>query len=247
MKKILYLFGTSLLMLTSCTSDDKSSTDPATATLVMKDVYVDPSGQTSTRKITYKGNKIVKTVVGTYETVYTYTGDLITKKEEFSNGNNISRTTEYNYENHKLKMGLTTEYSGGKTHKSKEIYIHNSDGTVDYEYYDINTTTGVEALYNSCKYTFLNGNVVKEDGGTSFLIIFEYDTKNSPTKNILGLNKFIDSRFSVNNEIKRTDNSNGSNPSISTSQYDYNADGFPTEQRNYGNDGKLNYTMQYSY
>lgn len=236
MKKILYLFGASLLMLTSC-SNDEDSDSPDTAYLVKEIAYVEGSYSFSS-KITYNGNKIVSSVDSDGEkTLYTYTGDLITKEEEFAVGNNIDSKIEYSYDNNQLKTSVSTEISGSVTYKSKNVYTHNSDGTVSCKTYNINLTTGAETLSYSGKYTFLNGNMVKREQGTDYVLVFEYDTKNNPIKNILGFDKLMETEFSANNIIKITSTNNGSNPSISTNQYDYNTAGYPTEQRSFYNGG----------
>lgn len=235
MKKILYLFSASLIVLTSCSNDDDSN-NVSTANLLKEATYIEGS-YTSSSKITYDGNKIVQIVAGSDKTVYTYTGSLITKEEEFAGGNNIDSKVEYSYENNKLKTSVSTEISGSETYKSKNVYTHNSDGTVNYISYNVNVTTGVETLSSSGKYTFLNGNVVKIEDEAGYSSTYEYDTKNNPTKNILGFDELMDQEFSVNNIVKRTSTYNGTNPSIITYEYDYNTDGYPTERRGFYNGG----------
>jgi hypothetical protein len=244
MKKILYLFSASLIVLTSCSNDDDSN-DASTANLLKEVTYIEGS-YTSSSKITYDGNKVVQIVSGADKTVYTYTGNLITKEEEFAGGNNIDSKVEYSYENNKLKTAVSTEISGSETYKSKNVYTYNSDGTVNYKRYNVNVTTGAETLSSSGKYTYLNGNVVKNEDAAGYSSTYEYDTKNNPTKNILGFDKLLDEEFSVNNIVKRTSAYNGTNPTTSTNEYDYNTDGYPTEQRSFYNGG-ANGITKYSY
>ena len=119
MKKILYLFSASLIVLTSCSNDDDSN-NASTANLLKEATYIEGS-YTSSSMITYDGNKIVQIVAGSDKTVYTYTGNLITKEEEFAGGNNIDSKVEYSYENNKLKTSVSTEISGSETYKSKNV------------------------------------------------------------------------------------------------------------------------------
>lgn len=245
MKKLLYLFSASLLVLTSCSKDDdNSSTNATTTVLPTKVLYTETNGSVYTSVLTYNGNKIVSVVDEGVKTTYTYTGDLITKEQETgTSSSNFSSTTDYSYENNKLKTAVTTETSGTQTYKSKYVYTHNSDGTVNYNEYNINVSTGAETLSSSGKYTFSNGNLVKKEEGTT-VRIYEYDTKNNPVKNILGFDKLLNEEFSLNNIVKETSTYNGGNPNVTTYQYDYNTNGYPTEQRIFYNgtaDGKTQY------
>lgn len=228
MKKLLYLFSASLLVLISCSKGDEPRDTTSQNLILPKKIAVVFQNESI---LTYNGNKIVQSVSGTYKTVYTYTGDLITKQEKFA-GNNIDYKEEYSYENDKLKTSLITGSSGGQTFKRKKVYTHNSDGTVDYKYYNIDVTTGVETLGDSGKLTILSGNIVKIEEGTTFVSTIEYDSKNNATKNILGFDKLMEEELSANNIMKNTYISNGGTiPSVNTYQYDYDANGYPIEQR----------------
>lgn len=196
MKKLLYLFSASLLVLISCSKGDESKDTTSENLILPKKIAVVFQNESI---LTYNGNKIVQSVSGTYKTVYTYTGDLITKQEKFA-GNDIDYKAEYSYENDKLKRSLI----GGQAFKRKKVYTHNSDGTVDYKYYNIDVTTGAETLSlgDSGKLTILNGNIVKIEEGTTFVSTIEYDSKNNVTKNILGFDKLMEEELSANNYEK---------------------------------------------
>ena len=223
-------------MLTSC-SNDEDANRPETAYLVKELTFLEGPYSFSS-KITYNGNKIVSVVDSDgAKIVYTYAGDLITKEEEFAMGNNIDSKVEYSYDNNQLKTSVSTEISGTETYKNKKVYTHNSDGTVNYKRYTVNVTTGAETLNSSGKYTFLNGNIVKNEDVAGYSSTYEYDMKNNPLRNILGFDKLLEEEFSVNNILKRTSTHNGTNPSVSTYEYDYNTNGYPTEQRSFYNGG----------
>jgi hypothetical protein len=86
MKKILLLLSFSVVLLSSCSSDDSSPSESQPLllkTMTEGDVLF---GQTVTH-FTYNGNKLVeifKDGDDDYADVYTYTGDLITKIEKFA-------------------------------------------------------------------------------------------------------------------------------------------------------------------
>jgi len=83
--------------------------------------------------------------------------------------------------------------------------------------------------------------------------VYEYDTKNNPRKNVLGLSLLLeDEDSSVNNVVKQTSTS-GSGANIRTSTttytYTYNANNYPTEMvRNYQSGTSVEtVTTQYIY
>lgn len=230
MKKLLYLFSASLLVLISCSKGDDPRDTISQNLILPKKIAVASQNESI---LTYDGNKIVQSVSGTLKTVYTYTGNLITKQEKFRE-NNIDIEIEYSYENNKLKTSLFGD-SNSPAFKTKKVYTHNSDGTVDYKYFIIDVATGAEtlSLYNSGKLTILNGNIVKIEDGSTFVSTIEYDSKNNVTKNILGFDKLLEQDLSANNIMKKTNIGGylGTIPNVITYQYDYDANGYPIEQR----------------
>ncbi len=233
MKKSIVLALLSLFLnifLSSC-SKEESKTPPTV--LLKKYINTDKKEGIQTFTFTYDGNKIkeINAVLPneTFKEVFTYTGDLITKEEIVQNGV-VSTQTEYNYENNKLKSQIYTEVN--YNYKLKSVFIYNVDGTITIEKYNIDKTTGVETKKNtSSVFSFSNGNLIKKietSNGISDTTTYEYDTKNHPFKNILGLSKLINSTYQTNNELKET--IVGSNYSeVWINEYVYNADGYPTD------------------
>lgn len=216
MKKFFCLFTSVLFVLASCSTDD-SKMDAANTTLVSQIV-----GSGTTISYVYIGNKVSQINNGTSKTVITYSGDFITKEESYTN-NVLSFSQEYVYENSKLKSSTFTDGAYIK----KDVYVYNTDGTVSYNSYKIDAITKVETIFKSGKYTFSDGNLIRDEN-SSQTFIYEYDTKNNPFKNVLGFDKFIISGASVNNVVKETISITGSsNTDIRSYQYEYNSDGFP--------------------
>ena len=102
MKKLLYLFSAVALLLTSCSSDDDDSS--SSGTLLTKIIETYDDGTIENITYTYNGNKIVKISSDLDlrdETIYTYSGDLITKEEYFFDdgaGDTFEEVTEYEYD-----------------------------------------------------------------------------------------------------------------------------------------------------
>jgi hypothetical protein len=247
MKKLLCLFGASLLVLTSCSNDDSTPVDPAT-TILPKTITNIYGGKSLPTQITYDNKKIVSIVHSKGEkNVYTYTGDVITKEVEYDEKGILDSTTEYIYTNGKLSSKISLET--GTDYKYKTKYTHNTDGTISYEEFRIAVATGVEQQYGDTgKYTYKDGNLVKKENsyyGSVGSSTYEYDTKNSPFKNVLGYSLLIDEQPSANNVVKRTYIS-GSSTYISTRTYIYNSNGFPTEVVSVEN-GQSDGTTQFVY
>jgi hypothetical protein len=234
MKKLLYLFSATLLVLTSCSSDDNNSSDPVASTLLKKMVYVS-TGESYTVDFTYSGNKLMSYVdTEGYKSTFTYTGDLVVKVVDTDEKGSVEETIDYTYTTGKLTS--ETRLETGSAYKYKTKYTHNADGTVSYEEFRVAVDTGVEQEYGYIgKFTFKDGNLIKEEKsyyGSDSSVTYEYDTKNSPLKNVIGFNLLMDSDYSINNVIKRTTPND-----ITTNTYTYNANGFPTEQKSFINGG----------
>lgn len=273
MKKILCLFSASLLLFASCSSNDDNSSDlPSTSTLSIlpKTVkFSSPSypSDNSISTVTYNGNKIVSAKTGSERTDYVYDGNVIVKVTSYDtkSGKDVKSYEEsYTYVDNKLATyyyvgNFTTQFPTGQ-YKGRSVYTYNSDGTVKAESYNIEPSTGVESKSSTTKVlTFVNGNLVKNvitETATGYynIELYEYDSKNSPFKNITGFHLLINSSefSSVNNIIKESySNVSGTTtygPDVYKKDFVYDANGFPTKQTTYEKDGKtVEEIIEYTY
>jgi hypothetical protein len=228
MKKIFYLFCASLLLHTSCSSDDSTVNIPVP--ILPKTIsYIFPyiSHRNYTKTITYNGNKIVSIYDsrGEKET-YTYTGNLITKvvvTDVLSA--EIITTNTFTYKDSNISTQLFTQD------------IHNSP-PIEYVY-SKNSQFEDWISCGEVRYIFVNGNLTKKSIGDC-MVTYEYDTKNSPFRNITGFKELLYSSadtFStqynvcVNNLLKVTSVCYEGYPNSSTStfnyKYEYNSDNCP--------------------
>lgn len=254
MKKIFFLFSTLLLVLTSCSSDEQEPMNPdpivekpdpslpIDAILPVKTMIIGSDGTSVfSSDIVYDGNKIVSITGQDGRAVkYSYVGNFIAKIEETvkTSGNSfIHFTTEYNYDDGKLVNSIQKGTASSTYHYTTR-YTYNSDGTVSYDHIRTHVSSGAASAYGTIgKYTLKDGNLVKEETsnsiyGSSDVIVYEYDTKNNPFKNVLGFNLLFDNE-SVNNLIKKTSVSvSGTNVSESITTYTnkYDANDFLTER-----------------
>lgn len=235
MKKLLCLLSAIAFVFASCSKDDDNPSDPASLILVKKIIDIDIDGSSSSRDYEYNGNKIVSMTEDGLLSKYTYTGDYITKIEEFDAKGKVDLTTEYSYTNGKLvsSVGKNT----GSENYDKTTYIHNVNGTITYSNFRGNSKTGDEQADGvTGKYTFQNGNMVKLEvfyNGGENSYVYEYDNKNHPLKNVTGLGLLLDDETLVNNVVKKTATL-GSGDNISTSittyTYKYDVNNYPTEK-----------------
>lgn len=240
MKKHLCLFVVAALTLTSCSSEG-SSENEANAVLpkTVSYKYSDSPGDNDFATMTYDGNKIVSAAyTESDKEVYTYTGNFITKIEDFAEEGNISSKNEITYENGKLKIDVLTEIAPTVTYISKRVYTYNANGTISFINYSVDPTTKIETKRSEGILTYVNGNLTSKAENFesySYTKTYEYDAKNNPFKNILGFNLIIDheTSASLNNVTKLTtvySREGNVTTNIFNSVYEYNDKAYPTKQ-----------------
>ncbi|TPG38157.1 hypothetical protein [Flavobacterium pectinovorum] len=250
MKNLLLLFGTLTLVFTSCSSNDSlTDSNTETAFKLTKIVHLTPDYSVMYfTDIKYDGNKIVSSTDNNgYVAKYTYTGELITKVEEFQSFTVLENIREYTYLNG--KMSIEIQRMPNETKYLEIKYTHNTDGTIAYDRREINSASG-KIITSSGKYAYKNGNIIKNEimnkGQVDIVFEYEYDTKKNPLSNILGLNLLLNGPLSasLNNMIKM---SNASTAQQRTFLYSYYNNDFPSEQKRLGNGGGLEEIIKYTY
>lgn len=272
MRKILCLFSAFLLVLTSCSSsDDNNSSDSATLILPKTIKYTNPSSpaDNSIQTLTYIGNKIINVKYGRVRVDYVYDADLIVKKTtyEVQSDKDIKAFEEsYTYVDNKLTTSTFLDFlnPSGQPFKKRSVYIYNADGTVKKESYSTNTATNIETKDTEISVnTYANMNLVKQvrtslgsspGYDSSDIFVYEYDSKNNPLKNILGLNLLQDYfvTVSVNNAVKETHSfASGSTSSVLNvykTDYVYDVNGYPIKATHFKSDGTtIDYITEYTY
>lgn len=267
MRKLLYLFSASLLVLASCSKDDDTA-DVASETLLPKKIIItdveDGLSGSYTYTLSYDGNKLKDiSVSDASRTVYTYTGDVITKVELFRSSVLIS-TDVYAYENGKLISKITTP-AFNATSQEKLTFVYNANGTVNANQSEI--INKVEIKYDTTTlYTFSNGNIATSEfiDGEKEKSTCIYDDKKSPFYNITGLKLLLDldklslgvenevyfDYYSANNLLKNTTvNYDSSGKIIQTvivaTTNKYNTAGFLSEA--FSGDSKNSFKIEITY
>ncbi len=231
MKKVfLFLGALSIATISSCSSDDDSSTNPPNTNdvLVKREVYqqAGEDGFNFTADFNYSGNKLVSVVSNDgYVENYTYTGNLITKVESFLDGEiDLTETMTYNTEGQLISY---SELFAGDSSATVYNFVYNSDDTVTKSQVGSGFTT---------TYTFANGELSQtvQSAGTTYT--YTYDTKNSPFKNITGYAAIADLTAGdhelhgkARNIMSIVDETHSQN--YMTNSFIYNDKGYPTQAK----------------
>ncbi|OXA93977.1 hypothetical protein [Flavobacterium hercynium] len=239
MKRILCILSVAFLALTSCSKDDnlakREDTSKPAPVLVKRETYTIGSRMTNSL-ISYEGNKIISTTSSSGRvSKFTYTEDYITKRESYNMAGKLESTTDYVYDKGKLvekirKDGEDSEYY----YKTK--YIHNGSGIIIYQEFRVTIANGEEQASDFAgKYTYKSSNLVKIEStfnGVDAITTLEYDSNNTPYRNIKGFNLLLgDDSSNFNNIIKKSYvlKEADSEPRLTTYEYKYNTKNYPTE------------------
>mgnify|MGYP003576012293 CR=1 FL=1 len=258
MKKLLLLV-IAFNLITSCSSDENSSSEqqdstlPKTISYTYSDRYL---GMNSINILTYNGNKIVSSIKSGSKTIFTYTGDVIAKQEVFDvdeKGKEIkTKEVNYTYENGKLitrvsKAYFTTQYPDG-TSIDKTVYTHASNEFISFIRYAVDIDTKVETKRYDGSFTYADGNLMKYIAGSS-IYIYEYDTKKNPLKNVLGFNLLLDEirEMGKNNATKISYKPISGSDANYLKSYIYNEKDYPTKHTSYAHDGSIEFIIDYTY
>ena len=236
MKNLFLTLSVAILCLTSCSPDDPATTPAASGGILpTKIVSTYSGGQVSTSTFSYSGNKIVEELIVPSTDIskvkYTYTGDNITKIEEFAG----STFTAFGgkiltYENGKVKTMVDIPVVGYNGDLRKETYTYNADGTITTTSSEINQTTGVEtANGRQMRYTYTAGLLTKTEsisgGVVAQVTIYTNDNgKNPAFKNVLG----FDQTLAQGNLRLTTTYVASANPG-EVFTYSYNSDNYPSQ------------------
>jgi YD repeat-containing protein len=219
MKKHILVLLLSLIQL-SCNHGYNTNVANSQNLLPIKSVQTYSDGQVYGGHFEYKGDKLTKSVDvnNKYYALYHYTGDLITKIEQYAKNKKIINTLFFEYD---TENRLVKEYSSDGIEIN---YIYNPDGSITAQ------------NENNSKTIYVNNNkIVKEQYESGDTYEYEHDNKNNPLKNIIGMDKLFYSNEFGNmgtffNIIKKKQ-INSLNPFTAKSDFSYNEKDFPTEER----------------
>lgn len=251
MKKIILLLSLLLLILNSCSkSDDNETVNKNTYLLKKKVTSITNASGNPTFSIEtnyqYIGNKIYKITSSTTDIIYTYTGNLISKIENFEN-NQISFSQILNYDNNnRIENFIVYNYQDNTAEKTTFTYTSNS--IVNFEYFtgDFITQNNIQ---KSGKY-YLNSEGEKIKTENFNLGVYQgkseitYGDKNEVFKNVIGFNNNF--HFFGSNKNTLTIKSFDANNNLVDDWIDsttYDANGFPSSYSNTMSNGNISKTQ----
>jgi hypothetical protein len=232
---LLLFFSFFVFTLTSCTNDTDESFK-----LLTKVLETTNKGTSQTYLYAYNGNQIVSIDGSQDRTDFTYADGLISKMVTLNKTNQLREITEYSY----LKGKLVRVLSFGNY---KINYIHNSDKTVSYERFTLDSGNEEIKEYHGILYLD-NENLIKEERiynntpvgvDSKYSFSFDYDTKKNPLFNVLGFRELlnINDKISKNNTVISTVITSVSKEDQITSSaylyknsFTYDLDNYPTER-----------------
>ena len=220
------------------------------------------TGTTVITNISYEGNFVKRIKVenagrDNFVQHFTYQGEKLVTETEKYEGNDYTTTYQYSYAGNQLtnvlKSRPTTIYVNGDvqsgTYYEERQFTYRGNTVIEittrYKKY-LNGTVVTDTSYgtNTTTYTLSNGNVVKEVDEDSYSIStreYTYDTKRNPLHYKIHFvepdpTSFLDPDSGKNNILtyKNTHEHNGTkDETLSTFEYTYNADGYPTVVKQY--------------
>jgi hypothetical protein len=199
--------------------------------LLKKEIVTDETGAVVTYFYTYDGNKLLK-VTGSDGSLeeYSYNGNLIIQRLYNDNRGYSYQRDTFSYDAQGKLSGFISAViftDGTDASVNRNEYTYNSNGTITVKNYFGNEEAQTE-LQDTATVTITNGNLVSYSGD-EYTEIATYDSKNSPTKNILcdAVLTLAYLEGGVNNELtNRFDDGHG--VQTTTSTYTYNSNNYPT-------------------
>lgn len=252
MKKFLY-FLLAIPTLVACSDDDKDGGTTDTQDYVMLSemrVYTGVSldNETSTYFL-YNGRKLVSSSDSNGNSrEYSYNGsNLIAKIDSYLSNGSLNATETFLYDAQgRIIQNKVVAGSTGERH----VFTYNNDGTVEVRSY-----TGTNEVQNNDEIirvlTLTNGEMTTMDYTNIDFpnVIYTYDDKFKPTRNILGFDKIA---LSISNARDRkgvltnvTSETNG--VSTTTKTYTYDTAGYPLTQLSESDLSANRYRVEYDY
>lgn len=250
MKKFFTMAIIAMITLTSCSED--SELQPTVYTnngiLLKKAIIVKNNEEPITANYTYNGTNLIAINYsdGKSET-YTYENNLPIKTNEFLNSE-LTRVEDFIYYTgtQKLRSFTTTYYMPESTLVMSSNYSYELDGDIILENrrnHSIENRMNIKVIGSNIS----NISISSVNSVPAGSIIFTYDTKNNPLRNITANNIIaLGRRKGGANNIANYYQSIPGNNESSAITYTYNMDNFPETSTETKSNGDI-VTVQYFY
>ena len=193
MKKYGLLLGLVFLMNACSSSDEDNSGGPLIKEIQSETVSGDFTSQMVFR-YSYNGNKIKSIKSGTsWQSLYTYAGDLITKIENY-HGQDLMFRVYYEYDDEgKMIREQVMEFQEGAA--ELYTYTYNSDNTITKLTYNGMTENPANLSRTSRLVLDASARIVRQEDleGSAWVTKIQatFTDHNSPLRNIVGFNKLL--------------------------------------------------------
>lgn len=251
MKKLIFLFATTIASLSSCSSDDdkdENGNGGGGSKLPKSEVTTaEPSGSISKLDYTYDGTKIKTTSTSnSNKTVYSYNGDVLAKTE--IQVNDITKSyTEYTFDKGDVKTETnysvgtdkvvtkisSTKYTYDEAAKTQTVEVTDYPGGVP----TVSKSTTVNTFDGNNLVKSVTTNVVDDKNDTVTTVTYAYDSKTNYLTNVTGrpatIVKGKNNPVTVNTTVVVRNNNVSGTPTTtqSTYSYEYDAADFPTSAK----------------
>ena len=168
--------------------------DTTVDTTLLKKLQSKVMGNQADYSFFYNEKKVTKITFTTFDGTsrkgyfkFTYSGNLITKIQEFTDANKNVVTSTFTYTNGKLTSVVKEEI--GKNKAEKISYTYNSESSITAKRSLGNSSQQLQVVGNETLYFSENKLIKKvENGVLSSSSIYEYDRANNPLQNVMGMN-----------------------------------------------------------
>ncbi|RXR18452.1 hypothetical protein EQG63_09300 [Flavobacterium amnicola] len=263
MKKIMAYVLCVFVLSTSCSSDEVSTNNylPPTTSKVIKLIKTKNRDSSNETYYNYEGNKLIS-ITNNYnleKVEITYEGNYITEVIKRDNLGQIQYETTYEYSNGKLSKRTQNEISTNNIIEEYLSYSLANSVIIIRAFQSTNGGTTFSLLDQSKLSLNSNRDVISKDydydsanDSYNATVTFEYDNKNNPFKNVVGLDKIkymsvgyeVQARSTINNEMRLYDVQNGTAIEHSVKHYSYNSNNYPISSSSSVNSIVLNYFYQ---
>lgn len=221
-KQIIFLVFLFVGIQFSATATSNTST-PQNENILLKKLQSKVLGNDTEYMFSYNDKKITKITYTTFDGAtrkgyfkFTYTGDLITKIQEFTAENVNLFTSTFTYTNDQLTSVVKEEIGKNKAERINFTYNATSSVTAERR---IGTSNQQNQIVENEVLYFTNNKLVKkvENGIVTSSTMYEYDRANNPLQNVIGMDKinaYLNTSFGMfsssglegiqNNRIKQT-------------------------------------------
>jgi len=235
-----------VLLLMSCNSDDTNSSSLSSAptgALTKVEAYF-PTNEVNYNSEYFYGSegKISSAVTNSIQPGYDNTSStvnfMINSDGQIWKTMSANFSHEFHFSNGLIISSIQASIPSGSITTVQYTYNSNNE-LIKSEYFDDNGVSGSVVIYTYD----VNGNVLTKStttpSGNTKSYVYEYDTNYNPMSTMYtnqAFSKIVET--SPNNKTKRTFNNNGT-IIVFTTEYTYNADGYPVTETEYQNGNTL--------